>query len=1150
MLLCQLFAAVIALQASGSSFDQSGGQLSDRAGAPISAVRKAPGRVDDLFRAEDRSADGVLAVGGRFAMFRPFDDVSVALVESDGVWFANDGSGGALEIYPTPFGDSFVLRSPTHGRIEVRPLGHGVSRAEQRPLEVANECGVAHDAAPLDNRAGGDGGLAGGCSGSNRLDVAILWTPEARAAAGGDAAILARAHAAVSATNEAFASSGIDITVHLVATGPVAQSEAGSSYNTILNRLSTIGDGFYEEAHAMRESSAADLVMMFVNNPEYCGMAWIAPSQPSYGFSLVTWYCDPIVAAHEWGHNFGCCHAPGDGGGCQNGGVYPYSLGHRFTGGSGNLWRTVMAYSPGTRISRFSSPNVLYDGVPTGLPGNGSEGRDNVRTILETRASVTGFRCGVTEDSCEGATEAVIGDNPFSTVTATTSPDPVDETQCSGTYLDWGTANKDVWFRYTAPIDGYLDLHTCLANSFDTSMVVYTGSCGALTQIACNGDGNGLADCQAFFSRITGLLVTAGTTYYIRIGGWSDPGTGVPESGIGSLTLQLFDYNCTGSAQANDCAINATVLSYDTFRDINNTNCNTDGPIHPASSCASGSGNISNDLWYRFRAQTSGNLVVQTCVVNGGPAATFDTKLALYDMGTNPAVFNFDSLPDALIECNDDGGTDCLNAGGVFPSSLSAAVIQGRWYLIRVGSAGTPGTARVTFDFPEPCILPAQTVLESEPCGGGANDGCTAGQMPQPITLGSTVRGRLWLANESTKDVDWYQVTLDSNQGMTINVYSSSVVTLQLLKATNKVGCQPELIVQGSGGCPNTLSWCLEPGTYFIAVALDPAYGATPCGSTDGRNDYVVEFIDVEEACASIVDPFCYSGGHEIAWSNNQVPPSGTNNLGGLVACATNPAFPNCSGGGTGANKYARVFDADLIAGLIAGEINCFEVGFFSVRRTANATSTGCINGLSDLPLPATVYICHDVDGGTPRNLSAFAGDGNDLEILSTRPVLVPGMTDTGAINFDPPLCLKGVSGNIVVVLDIPSFLVAQGNIPASQGYGLRPAGLTVAGQPSQVFVRLSCADAAGQFIAAETLGSSFTPQWFVGASGRYWGCDTCPADCTRDGFVNSSDLSAMFAMWDQTDTGEGPFYPDVDGDGVVGAGDLAAILDAWGPCP
>jgi len=55
MLFCQLLATSITLQASGPSFDLSSGQLSDRADVPISAERKAPGRIDDLVRAKNRS---------------------------------------------------------------------------------------------------------------------------------------------------------------------------------------------------------------------------------------------------------------------------------------------------------------------------------------------------------------------------------------------------------------------------------------------------------------------------------------------------------------------------------------------------------------------------------------------------------------------------------------------------------------------------------------------------------------------------------------------------------------------------------------------------------------------------------------------------------------------------------------------------------------------------------------------------------------------------------------------------------------------------------------------------------------------------------------------------------------------------------------
>jgi len=54
----------------------------------------------------------------------------------------------------------------------------------------------------------------------------------------------------------------------------------------------------------------------------------------------------------------------------------------------------------------------------------------------------------------------------------------------------------------------------------------------------------------------------------------------------------------------------------------------------------------------------------------------------------------------------------------------------------------------------------------------------------------------------------------------------------------------------------------------------------------------------------------------------------------------------------------------------------------------------------------------------------------------------------------------------------------------------------------------------------------------------------TCPADFSGDGLVDSQDLAALLAQWDQ------PGFADLNGDGIVEAGDLASVLAAWGPCP
>ena len=53
-----------------------------------------------------------------------------------------------------------------------------------------------------------------------------------------------------------------------------------------------------------------------------------------------------------------------------------------------------------------------------------------------------------------------------------------------------------------------------------------------------------------------------------------------------------------------------------------------------------------------------------------------------------------------------------------------------------------------------------------------------------------------------------------------------------------------------------------------------------------------------------------------------------------------------------------------------------------------------------------------------------------------------------------------------------------------------------------------------------------------------------CPADLDGDGFVGAPDLANLLGAWG------GPGAADLDGDGVVGAQDLAAMLGAWGACP
>jgi len=135
-------------------------------------------------------------------------------------------------------------------------------------------------------------------------------------------------------------------------------------------------------------------------------------------------------------------------------------------------------------------------------------------------------------DECGGSIEAGIGINSFDTTTATSSTPAPDETMCDDTFLNWGTKNPDLWFKFKPTTSGEYSFTTCDPTGFadfDTSIVLYDNGCD--NQVACNGDDPlGDSGCQLYYSTITYTL-TANNDYFIRIGGWNG------YSGQGSLTI-------------------------------------------------------------------------------------------------------------------------------------------------------------------------------------------------------------------------------------------------------------------------------------------------------------------------------------------------------------------------------------------------------------------------------------------------------------------------------------------------------------------------------------------------------------------------------------------------------------------------------------
>ncbi|MDR3023035.1 T9SS type A sorting domain-containing protein [Chryseobacterium sp.] len=255
-------------------------------------------------------------------------------------------------------------------------------------------------------------------------------------------------------------------------------------------------------------------------------------------------------------------------------------------------------------------------------------------------------------DNCAGATSLTVGTSFASAAITTNNTSATTDGNLPSCNSD---AVENVWFKVVVPASGNLSLETneVAGSLFDDSVLtVYSGTCGSLTEIACDDD-NG----QNSFSQISLTGQTPGSTLYVSVWKYS--------SSIESGEFQISAYEQIPPSNNNCTDAIALPLGADfTSGAITTSNvaATTDGSAPTCNSDSAG------NVWFKVIVPASGKLTVETGEVTG---SLFDDSTITIYSG------NCGSLTE--IGCNDDNSQDHFSTVSLTGQTPGATLYISVW---------------------------------------------------------------------------------------------------------------------------------------------------------------------------------------------------------------------------------------------------------------------------------------------------------------------------------------------------------------------------------------------------------------------------------------------------------------------------------------